>query len=227
VRIWDLATRRPLASFLGHKGAVTALCFMRDGRRLVTGGEDGMALVWDLAPALLEDPSELGLECAWAALASEDAPTAHRACNRLSRQRREELAWLKSRLLAPSIALRQARILVHTLLEAEGDVRAATERNLRQLGSDAVPALREALDGAAGSRREERLNPLLRDLDHPMRLTPGETLQRVRAVRALERNGSIEAHSVLQKLVEWEPHLRETREAQASLARVRRRLGYR
>jgi WD40 repeat protein len=38
VRIWDVAKRQELATFLGHKDGVTALAFSADGRTLASGG---------------------------------------------------------------------------------------------------------------------------------------------------------------------------------------------
>jgi WD40 repeat protein len=49
IRLWDLASGRPLLAFPGHRGDVEALAFSPDGRRLVSGGRDGGALVWDVA----------------------------------------------------------------------------------------------------------------------------------------------------------------------------------
>jgi eukaryotic-like serine/threonine-protein kinase len=46
-RIWDTATGAPLSGPLCHQGAVHYAAFSRDGRRLLTLGEERTARVWD------------------------------------------------------------------------------------------------------------------------------------------------------------------------------------
>ena len=48
LRMWDMATRRPLLTFDGHQDFAGALCFSPDGRLLVSGGGDGVACLWDV-----------------------------------------------------------------------------------------------------------------------------------------------------------------------------------
>lgn len=47
--IWDLANGRPLRRLEGHRSAINAMAFAPDGRSLVTGAEDGTALIWDVS----------------------------------------------------------------------------------------------------------------------------------------------------------------------------------
>jgi len=57
IRLWDLKAPDPTSSqqvLQRHKGPVRSLAFSGDGHRLVTGANDGLALVWDLTAA---DPS--------------------------------------------------------------------------------------------------------------------------------------------------------------------------
>jgi WD40 repeat protein len=52
LRLWDLATHRPIASLDhrsgGHTGTIESVAFSPDGRSLVSGGWDGTAKVWDV-----------------------------------------------------------------------------------------------------------------------------------------------------------------------------------
>ena len=48
LQVWDVETRKPIARGLGHSGALHAIAFSPDGRRLVTvSNQDGTFIVWD------------------------------------------------------------------------------------------------------------------------------------------------------------------------------------
>ena len=49
VRVWDLATGRPLHILAGHDGPVLTVAVSADGSRAVSGDGDGTVRVWDLA----------------------------------------------------------------------------------------------------------------------------------------------------------------------------------
>jgi WD40 repeat protein len=48
VRLWEVATGQERRRFAGHQARVTSLVFARDGLTLISGSEDGTALVWDV-----------------------------------------------------------------------------------------------------------------------------------------------------------------------------------
>jgi WD40 repeat protein len=49
VRIFEWPSAKPLHTFKGHTGMVSALRFSADGKQLASGSYDGTVLVWDLA----------------------------------------------------------------------------------------------------------------------------------------------------------------------------------
>jgi WD40 repeat protein len=46
VKLWDLRNRATPRVFRGHVGAVQTLAFSADGRRLLSGGQDGVIRIW-------------------------------------------------------------------------------------------------------------------------------------------------------------------------------------
>jgi hypothetical protein len=114
-------------------------------------------------------------------------------------------------------------------------VHSPKKRGLEQLwedlaGDNQVQAYKAILelsdqDGKAVALLKARLKPARdKTADDGKPLPPGELLRGVRAVEVLERIGTAEARAVLLTLAGGAPG-RLTREAQAALERLRRRLG--
>jgi WD40 repeat protein len=49
IAVWDVASGELRKTFVTDHGRVSALAFDASGRRLLSGGYDGTALVWDVA----------------------------------------------------------------------------------------------------------------------------------------------------------------------------------
>ena len=65
--VWDADTRKELARLGGHTGEVHAVAASPDGKRLATGGADGLVRIWDaetlsvLSPARAATPARCGM----------------------------------------------------------------------------------------------------------------------------------------------------------------------
>ncbi len=49
LRIWDVASGKPLRRFKDAPGGAEVIAYLPDGRSIVTGSQDGTALVWDVS----------------------------------------------------------------------------------------------------------------------------------------------------------------------------------
>ncbi|KAG2359756.1 WD40-repeat-containing domain protein [Suillus spraguei] len=48
VKLWDVKTRKVIATWTGHSDVICALCWRGDGERVASGSWDGTARVWDV-----------------------------------------------------------------------------------------------------------------------------------------------------------------------------------
>jgi RNA polymerase sigma factor (sigma-70 family) len=53
---FEVATGKPRRTLTGHRGYVAGLSMSADGKRLISGGQDGIALVWDVALSETANP---------------------------------------------------------------------------------------------------------------------------------------------------------------------------
>ena len=48
VRLWNIASRKAIATFIGHAGAVNAVAFSPNGRQLVSASSDETLKLWSI-----------------------------------------------------------------------------------------------------------------------------------------------------------------------------------
>lgn len=208
----------------GHQQAVTALRFVRNTSRLVSCSADGTALVWDLKalpkPAVKQPSAEMTLEQCWTALASNDAAAAHRAKFALETQSKEAVAMLKERLLSATPRdNKQIARWVEELNSTNFPTRQKAAKALEEAAEQAEGPLRTALESASALDHRRRIEELLEKLDGPV--TRPELLRAIRAVEVLESIGTPEARTVVEALTKGDAGARLTREAKATLERMR------
>ncbi|KAG2739276.1 WD40 repeat-like protein [Suillus brevipes Sb2] len=73
VKIWDVETRKVIATWTGHRDVVCALCWSADGERVASGSWDGTARVWDVKRGKNILTIKTGHEWVWAVTYSPDS----------------------------------------------------------------------------------------------------------------------------------------------------------
>jgi len=73
VRLWDVETKKVIAKWTGHTGAVCSLCWSVDGKRVVSGSAGGTIRVWDVeSDDTVLGPIKTGHEHVYAVIYSPD-----------------------------------------------------------------------------------------------------------------------------------------------------------
>jgi WD40 repeat protein len=150
---------------------------------------------------------------------SVDGHRAYKAIQALAASPGSTLPFLKNRLQRrppPKWAL-----LVEKLGSNQFAVREAAQGKLAAAGSAAELPLRAALRNQLALELRRRIEQLLAPLEKSP--PPPELLRQVRAVQVFEQVGTAEARAILVEFAQGEPEARLTREARASLQRLKRR----
>jgi RNA polymerase sigma factor (sigma-70 family) len=227
IRLWELSSGRVRALFEGaHAQGTASLAFSPDGTLLASGGVDRLIMVWDVTGQRIALARKDGLtpgefQSLWDSLGDEDARKAYRAVQALLGSAGPAVSLLGGRL-RPAAATDGPRIdrLLADLDSDQFEVRQKAHRQLREMGNAAEPALRKALADKPSAEQRLRIKELLQEAD-PAHFP--ELLRELRAVEVLERVGTAEARQVLQTLAGGAGDARLTREAKASLGRMRAR----
>src|SRR5205807_1542281 len=141
-------------------------------KKLATGLDDTTILLWDLVlspdrtESAAKSPKDLPMN--WHRLASQDARQARRAIWALIASPDQTLPFLK-RLMWPATeeSTKRVRDLIANLDDSKFAVREAAAKALRELGMDAEPAMRQALQNTPSPELRRRLEALLAILPAP------------------------------------------------------------
>jgi WD40 repeat protein len=224
VTLWDLATLTKLDELQGHRWSADRLAFSPDGTRLASGSADTSILIWDVArcararrlPPLDLAPADL--QRCWGALAGTDGKAAHLAIKQLARGGGAAATFL-ARRVEPARKADVAGVpkWIKALDSKRFAEREEAMKHLEKLGKIAESYLREALEAGPSAEQSQRLRTLLRKLDGG---PPAEQVRALRAVEALEFNGTAEARAALTALAKGAERAPLTRDARSALARL-------
>jgi hypothetical protein len=223
VRLWDLAAGKEVGRLEGHRSWVQTVAFSPDGTKLVSGGIDTAALIWDVSRFTKRGPSvELtakDLESCWEDL-GRDAAIAYRSIGRLSAGPERAVAFLQEKLKpAPGADVEHIKQLIADLDSKQFKTRDLATRELEKLGGVAAPAVQKAIAGKLTLEMQRRLEQLLEKLEDAS--LPPAMLRQIRAVEFLEGAGTPQARKLLERLATGAPEGRLTVEAEASLQRMK------
>ncbi|HYT90473.1 MAG TPA: WD40 repeat domain-containing protein [Gemmataceae bacterium] len=218
VRLWEIATRRDVHTFDGHRGWTTSVAFTPDGKALLSGSEDTTAVAWDMTPFAANDKID-NLDALWVDMKDADRLKAYGAFCRLRQMPRETVALLEKRL-APIRPVSAERLdtLLRDLGSARFGTREQASRELEQLGDLAEPVLRRALAEVPLLETGRRCEQLLAKLPDSV-----EIARALWGVRLLEVLGTPAARAYLQRLAEGAAEARQTRQARLALRRLEQR----
>jgi WD40 repeat protein len=228
LRLGELRTGRLLREKPGLEQGISSITASADGRLLVTGLNNGTALVWDISDLLTvkSEPTRISPpgppDAVWQCLAGTDAVKAHETIASLVAHPEAALELLRPRLKteSPPDSQKIARLIVQ-LEDRRYPRREEATRELARMGTAAETLLKKALDGNPSLDARRRIESILAGLG--LLVLTAEQVRGVRAVEGLEQIGNSEARRLLEQLAAGPPDLRVTQEAKASLGRLGQR----
>lgn len=226
LRLWEIATGKQRWQFRGHKTGIGSMVWSADGALLASSSNEAPAYIWDVfgthaherpvpVPWTADQKQKL-----WEDLIGADAKAGFEAIRTLVQSPGSATALLHSRLkLAEPVAAKKMKQLLRDLEGDDFDGRQRASAELQKLGDRIEGHLLHALNERPSLEAQRRLESLIESLEpgSPERLAQG------RAMEALEQIATPEAVRLLEALAGGEPGARLTREATATLDRVRQR----
>ena len=224
IKVWEIDSGLERRGFEGFEGDVYATAFSSDGRTLASRVGGQQMLLWDIPGPI----GELKIAEAdvvpkfWQDLATANSALVHRAVWGLAGRPGEAAAYLKSKLKpAPVLDHQRFSQLIKDLDSDVFNEREQATKELSNWGESVELALRKVYVASPSLEVKERIKSILDDLSAPR--GSSERMQRLRAIEALEHAGTPEAQALLQDLANGAKDARSTREAIASLERLRKR----
>lgn len=220
----EVSTGEKFLSLHGGKVRAVSVAFSPDGKRFVSGMENGTALVWEVGPIKsAKKPTEKTIEHWWDDLAGEDAGKAFLAVRHLAGASDASVPMLSKKLMERKpVSAAHLQKLIDDLDSPMFPVRGKAFQELAALSSQAIPALAAAAKKPRSLEQRLRIEKLL-DLGPPLRKP--KILQRLRAIQTLEMIGSPAAREILEQLAKDHPAMPETAEAAKSISRLKKIAG--
>jgi len=225
---FEVATGQPRRTFSGHRGFIWALSFAPDGRRLLSGSNDGSALLWDVtfsgAARLQKDPIiSATVEKHWSLVSDREAKPAFDAMVRLAALPDSTIELIRRQVKPISNAPTDADIdrIFASLDSPRFATREKASAELAAFGELAVPAVQRRFGPALSPEVRERTRVYLEKFD-PRKVSLTR-LRQIRAIELLEGIGNQAAKTLLSELAKGPPEAPLTLDATAALGRLGQR----
>jgi WD40 repeat protein len=216
VRLWDVLSKHEVPGFEGHK--LTSVAFTPDGNALVSGSEDGTALIWDLIGVLPRLPAG-DAKADWDHLSNSDRLSAYAAFCRLTASKEATVRIIKTYLKpTPQIPAERATDLLGKLDSENFQLRDQAFKELKKIGLAAEKALHQARKNNPSLETSRRLDLLIAEFARD-----ANWRQAMIGVQLLEDFSTPPACAILESLSKGDPDSRLTEEAGAAWRRARER----
>jgi len=206
VRLWEVSSGKEIVKQEG--GGILGVAFALRDRKLACASRSDVRIK-NLAEFIRGDPpADL-----WDGLAGPEATQAYRSLWALL-QKSDAVALLSEKL----VPAKDEDIRRH-LPDLQSDIPEVRERAvaaLGRVGSEALPVLQKAAEGAGAIDLRSRIEDIIAGYAGPLVRAPG-LLRRIRSIQALENLG---AGDVLRRITKDFAGTREAAEAEASLKRL-------
>jgi WD40 repeat protein len=202
---------------VGHRGGITSLTFLPDGKRLVSSSFDQTGLIWDVSLRALGSEGTQAPSRRWEDLASLEPEIVNRVIADLAANPDAAMGLFKERL-RPAAEPGTATLdrLVAKIDSNEFELREQAFKELDRLGRSVASGLRRRLPAATVEVRR-RIESLLEK--HAVRVSP-EELRETRALEILEQIATPAAREVLQAWAGGGAESSLTRGAREALERL-------
>jgi RNA polymerase sigma factor (sigma-70 family) len=225
LRLWEVASGQPRYALKGHRLSLHALVYAPDGAFLAASSYDAPTFVWDVYGKHTSNtlPTEKALATAgdrlWAELAGSDTEKALAVVRQLVHNAGPALALLRAKLPpAEPVDVKRLSGWLKDLDNDDFSVRKTSFTELEKRGADIEGHLRKAIEAGPTVEAKRRLESLLANAE-----AGPDRLRQSRALEALEQIATPEAVQLLESLAQGEPAAHLTREAEATLGRLRKR----
>jgi hypothetical protein len=225
--LWEAFSGKQIAAYLGHRGPVTGVGFVNDGRSFYSGSADTTIFGWNVPanadkgklPELTINFQEL--EKAWDTLSSEETPRAHEALWRCIASSKQAVPHLTKYLHTDDPE--RIKKLFKDLDSGHYPTRLSAQNELAKKGRWMEGRYEAAIADPPSleyMRRVEVLKEKLNAQDSPS--IARERLRVRRIMMLCEQVASPEAIAALQRLADRGPEEELRAEARASLGRLKK-----